>query len=198
MSDQGAGDFLARLSTKLAAAGIRHMVVGSFASSFHGVPRSSQDLDLVIDPDAASLRRFLASLPVAEYYADADTALDAFRRRGQFNVIDTATAWKADLIVRKARPFSIEEMQRPIEGDLLGARVFVASAEDTVISKLEWAQLGGGSELQLRDAAGILTLQGTEQARRSVHRALGSRARVGRFVASTCSQRAAGKVQSAK
>ena len=153
MSDPGAGDFLARLSTKLAAAGIRHMVVGSFASSFHGVPRSSQDLDLVIDPDVASLQRFLASLPAAEYYADVDTALDAFRRRAQFNVIDTATAWKADLIVRKARPFSIEEMRRPIEGDLLGARVFVASAEDTVISKLEWAQLGGGSELQLRDAA---------------------------------------------
>ena len=160
MSDHGAGDFLARLSTKLAAAGIRHMVVGSFASSFHGVPRSSQDLDLVIDPDAASLRRFLASLPAAEYYADADTALDAFRHRGQFNVIDTATAWKADLIIRKARPFSIGEMQRPSEGELLGTRVFVASAEDTVISKLEWAQLGGGSELQLRDAAGILTLQG--------------------------------------
>ena len=81
MSDQGAGDFLARLSAKLTAAGIRHMVVGSFASSFHGVPRSSQDLDLVIDPDAASLRLFLASLPAAEYYADVDAALDALRRR---------------------------------------------------------------------------------------------------------------------
>ena len=98
----------------------------------HGAAR---DLDLVIDPDAPSLRRFLASLPAAEYYADADTALDAFRHRGQFNVIDTATAWKADLIIRKARPFSIEEMQRPSEGELLGTRVFVASAEDTVISK---------------------------------------------------------------
>jgi hypothetical protein len=160
MSDQGAGDFLARLSAKLAAAGIRHMVVGSFASSFHGVPRSSQDLDLVVDPDVSSLQRFLASLPATEYYADADAALDALRRRSQFNVIDTATAWKADLIVRKARPFSIEEMRRPVEGDLLGARVLVASAEDTVISKLEWAKLGGGSELQLRDAAGIVTLHG--------------------------------------
>ena len=85
------------------------------------------------------------------------------RRRSQFNVIDTATAWKADLIVRKARPFSIEEMRRPTEGDLLGARVFVASAEDTVISKLEWAKLGGGSELQLRDAAGIVALNGTSK-----------------------------------
>src|SRR4051794_36573471 len=109
MSDDGAGAFLNRLTAKLAAAGIPSMVVGSFASSFHGVPRSSQDLDLVIDPEPASLRRFIADLPPADYYADADAALDALQHRGQFNVIDMATAWKADLIVRKARPFSVEE-----------------------------------------------------------------------------------------
>jgi len=112
MSDEGAGDFLARLTTKLTGAGVPHMVVGSFASSFHGVPRSSQDLDLVIDPDPTSLRRFLADLPADAYYADSDAAVDAMQTRGQFNVIDMATAWKADLIVRKARPFSVEEMKK--------------------------------------------------------------------------------------
>jgi hypothetical protein len=161
MSPQGAGDFLARLAAKLTAAGVPHMVVGSFASSFHGVPRSSQDLDLVIDPEPESLRRFLADLPPAEYYVDQDTAREALERRGQFNVVDMATAWKADLIVRKARRFSIEELRRRAEGDLIGARVFVASAEDTVIAKLEWAKAGGGSELQLRDVAGILQLHGS-------------------------------------
>jgi hypothetical protein len=160
MSDGGAGAFLARLTAKLTSAGVPHMVVGSFASSFHGVPRSSQDLDLVIDPDPTSLRRFLADLPADAYYADSDAAVDAMQTRGQFNVIDMATAWKADLIVRKARPFSVEEMKRRREGDMLGAHVFVASPEDTLISKLEWAKLGGGSELQLRDAAGILELRG--------------------------------------
>src|ERR1700704_5354863 len=159
MSDEGAGAFLARLTAKLAAAGVPNMVVGSFASSFHGVPRSSQDLDLVIDPQAESLRHFILNLPPQEYYADADAAFDALRRRGQFNVIDMATAWKADLIVRKARPFSIEEMRRRTEGDLLGTRVFLASAEDTVIAKLEWAKAGGGSELQLRDVSGIVQLR---------------------------------------
>ena len=162
MSDEGAGAFLTRLTTKLAAAGVPKMVVGSFASSFHGVPRSSQDLDLVIDPQPESLRRFLSELPPEDYYADADAAFDALRRRGQFNVIDMATAWKADLIVRKARPFSVEEMRRRIEGDLLGAHVFVASPEDTLISKLEWAQQGGGSQLQLRDVSGILQLRGDD------------------------------------
>jgi len=162
MSDEGAGAFLSRLTAKLAAAGIPNMVVGSFASSFHGVPRSSQDLDLVIDPQPESLRRLLADLPASDYYADAEAALDALRRRTLFNVIDMATAWKADLIVRKARPYSVEEMSRRVEGDLLGARVFVASPEDTLISKLEWAQQGGGSELQLRDVSGILQLRGAE------------------------------------
>jgi hypothetical protein len=162
VTDSGAGDFLARLTAKLVAAGVPHMVVGSFASSFHGVPRSSQDLDLVIDPSVPALRRFLDDLPSEEYYADADVALEALRRRGQFNVIDMATAWKADLIVRKDRRFSLEEMQRRAEGDLLGTRVFVASPEDTLISKLEWAKLGGGSELQVRDAAGILSLGGRD------------------------------------
>ena len=164
MTDESAaaGAFLARLAAKLTGAGIPSMVVGSFASSFHGVPRSSHDLDLVIDPQPESLRRFLADLPHAEYYTDADAAVDALNRRSQFNVIDMATAWKADLIVRKARPFSVEEMRRRIEGDLLGARVFVASAEDTLIPKLEWAKQGGGSELQLRDVSGILQLRGNE------------------------------------
>jgi hypothetical protein len=162
MSDDSPGEFLARLTGKLSRARIPHMVVGSFASSFHGIPRSSQDLDLVIDPDAASLQRFLADLPAAEYYEDTGAAVDALHRRGQFNIIDMATAWKADLIVRKARPFSVEEMRRRTDGDLLGARVSVASPEDTIISKLEWAKLGGGSDLQLRDAAGILELRGAD------------------------------------
>ena len=170
MSDVGAGVFLARLAAKLTDAGIPHMVVGSFASSFHGVPRSSQDLDLVIDPGAESLRRFLRDLPAEEYYADWEAAMEALRMRGQFNVIDMATAWKADLIVRKARPFSVEEMARRKKGDLLGVPVFVASPEDTLISKLEWALLGGGSELQLRDAAGIAHLRGVALDRAYIER----------------------------
>ena len=113
MSDGGAGAFLTRLTSKLTAAGVPSMVVGSFASSFHGVPRSSQDLDLVIDPQTESLRRFLADLPPEDYYADTGAALDALRRRGQFNVIDMATAWKADLIIRKARPFSLASSSPP-------------------------------------------------------------------------------------
>ena len=92
-----AGDFLARLVALLEAAGIPYMVAGSFASTFHGVARATQDLDIVVDPSGPSLDAFLASLDADVYYADPDTARDAFRRRSQFNVIDMTTGWKADL-----------------------------------------------------------------------------------------------------
>jgi hypothetical protein len=78
-----------------------------------------------------------------------------------FNVIEIATAWKLDLVIRKARAFSIEEMQRRQVTKILGVGVATATAEDTVIAKLEWAKQGG-SDRQLEDVAGILRVRGPE------------------------------------
>lgn len=71
------------------------MVAGSFASTYHGVPRTTNDIDIVIAPTEETLRRFLHGLPEQDYYVDHDAALDALRRRTQFNVIDMETGWKA-------------------------------------------------------------------------------------------------------
>lgn len=154
-----AGDFLARLVVLLDAAGIPYMVAGSFASTFHGVARATQDLDLVVDPTGAALDAFLAALDPDGYYVDPDTARDALRRRSQFNVIDMTTGWKADLIIRKARPFSVEELARRQPAELLGTRTYVATAEDSIIAKLEWAKQSD-SMRQLRDVAGIVAMRG--------------------------------------
>ena len=116
MTDGGAGAFLSRLTAKLAAAGVPSMVVGSFASSFHGVPRSSQDLDLVIDPQAESLRRFLSDLPPEDYYADTDAALDALRHRGQFNVIDILAGRPPDFLRSQCLVTSRSSLSTPNAG----------------------------------------------------------------------------------
>lgn len=153
------GEFLGRIIGALDAAGIPHMVVGSFASTFHGVPRATHDIDIVIDADSVMLDRLLATLPDDAYYVDHDAAREALACRTQFNVIDMATGWKADLIVRKARAYSIEELARRQPAVLLGVMTFVASAEDAILSKLEWSKLGN-SERQLQDAAGIVKTRG--------------------------------------
>lgn len=157
MSD--VANFLRRIVAALNAAGISHMVAGSFASTHHGRPRTTQDIDFVIDPSRQALDAFVSALPTDEYYVDRDAAIDALRRRSLFNVIDHSTGWKADLIVRKARPYSVEEFSRRQAARMLDVEVFVATAEDTVLTKLEWAKLAGGSERQLRDAEGIVEIR---------------------------------------
>lgn len=72
-----------------------------------------------------------------------------------FNVIDLVTGWKIDLIIRKSRVFNQEEFRRRQRVSLHDVSLFVASAEDVVISKIEWAKLAQ-SRRQIEDAAAIL------------------------------------------
>ncbi len=159
MTATNPGDLLGRIEAALASAAIDHMVVGSFASSVHGFPRTTHDLDVVIDPTLSQLEAFVLALDPERYYVDADVARDAFLRRGMFNVIDMETGWKVDLILRKARPFSVEELKRRIVVSIFGIDAPLATAEDTIIAKLEWAR-EGGSERQLDDVVGILRVRG--------------------------------------
>jgi hypothetical protein len=155
-------DLLERIVPALQQAGVPFMVAGSFASTAHGLPRATQDLDIVIDPTGKSLDALLSVLTPEVYYVDVDVARDAFRNHGMFNVIDHATGWKIDFILRKDRSFSEQEFKRRRSMNLLGVEVFMASAEDTIIAKLEWSKLGGGSERQRRDVAGMLATVGDD------------------------------------
>jgi hypothetical protein len=148
-----------RITEALDRAGIAYMLSGSLASAYYGLPRSTQDIDLVIEATELQLRTFVKSLPPDEYYADVDAALAAHRGQSLFNVIDLTTGWKVDLITRKARAFSQQEFVRRQPASLQGLQLFVASAEDLVIAKLEWSKLAQ-SQRQIEDVAAILKNRG--------------------------------------
>lgn len=115
----------------------------------------------MISPTSDQIRAFVDLLPKTEYYIDAEAALDALQRRSQFNVIDFTTGWKVDLIVRKSRPFSVKEFERRSTVKFQGMELVIASAEDVLISKLEWAKLAESTR-QVDDAAGILRIREEE------------------------------------
>jgi hypothetical protein len=144
---------------RLEHAGVPYMITGSVASSYHGEPRATRDLDIVIDPDPGGINRLVAELQADGLYVDAKAALRALDDRTQFNAIDAATGWKVDFLVRKDRPFSREEFGRRTRANLLGTPAWIASPEDTVIAKLEWA-VASGSERQLGDVASMLDIGG--------------------------------------
>lgn len=148
-------DPLAAVVDLIDRAEIPYMLAGSFASTFHGSPRTTHDIDIVIAPTRPMLDRFVRGLDDERYYVSPIAVDEAWRRRGRFNVLLLDSGWKVDLILCKDRSFSRSEFERRIRVDLAGVPVWMATAEDTVLAKLEWAK-AGESERQLRDVSGIL------------------------------------------
>ena len=133
-----AEDLFRRIITALDQAGIPHMLTGSFASAYHGSPRATQDIDLVIEADADRIRTLVASLPAEAYYVDLDAALTAIDAEGQFNVIDLVSGWKIDLMIRKQRPFSLEEFDRRRSVELHGTSIKVVRWVQAFELESEW------------------------------------------------------------
>jgi len=150
-------EFLFQVAEHLQTAGIPFMVAGSHGSIAYSHPRTTNDVDLVIDPAPEQLDRFL-SLLGDDYYASRESAQEALSQRSMFNIVDLDSGWKADLIVRKDRPFSVEEFGRRQHRTLYGRSLPIASAEDVILTKLEWDAITP-SERQLRDALNVATVQ---------------------------------------
>jgi hypothetical protein len=91
--------------------GVSYVIGGSFASSLHGEPRSTNDVDMVVELDEASAERFVESLG-ADFYADRDAAVAAVRSGASFNVVHIVTAVKIDLFVAGADPLDNERLRR--------------------------------------------------------------------------------------
>jgi dTMP kinase len=155
MSEQR--EFLGRLVDLFGRAGIPYMLAGSLSSSFHGRPRATNDVDMVIAPTDSQFGRFLDDLG-SDYYVSKEAAWSAFHRKSEFNIIDMKTQWKADLWIRDAQPFSVEEFDRRQRAVVLGVDVWVASPEDVILSKLAWAK-DSGSPQQIQDVLGVLQVQ---------------------------------------
>lgn len=139
--------------------GIGYMLTGSLASSFHGDPRATQDIDLVIDGERRALDALGARLRESGFYADAEAIKHASEVRGVFNAIDPSSGWKVDFILLKDRPFSRSEFDGRVSVEVAGLSLSLVRPDDMVVAKLEWAKLGE-SDQQLRDVLGILMVQG--------------------------------------
>ncbi len=157
----GNADAFRRIVGALERAHIPSMLTGSFASSYHGVVRATQDIDFVIAPAANQLRALTRDLLSADFYVDEDAAIEALEHETMFNAIDQHTAWKIDLIICKSRPFSQEEFSRRYSVVFEGLTLSIATVEDILIAKLEWASRGH-SQRQIEDCARLVRVRAAE------------------------------------
>lgn len=126
--------------------GITYYIGGSVSSSLHGLARRTQDVDVIADIKPGQIRSLVQALQ-SDYYLDEQAWQDAVRRGFLYSVLHLKTMLKVDLIPLKQRAFTREEARRAQRYILeVGTRpVRVASAEDAILTKLEWFEMGGRS-----------------------------------------------------
>jgi hypothetical protein len=145
--------------------GVPWLVGGSLASSLHGIPRATQDVDIVADLLPEHVRPFVDAVS-ADFYISEDAVRDAVRRRSTFNVIHFATVTKVDVFVQGRGLRATQEMRRReffMIDEARGYRLPVASPEDIILQKLDWYRKGEHvSERQWRDVLGVLKVRGSD------------------------------------
>lgn len=142
--------------------GIEYHLGGSYASSIHGIPRQTQDIDLVVDLGSDAVEPLATKLKEA-FYLDKAAVRNAVQDKGSVNLVHLDTGMKIDLFMRGDSAYDQEEFARavPVQIQLSPTRfVRVKSAEDILLRKLQWYRLGGEvSQRQWRDVLGIARAQ---------------------------------------
>jgi hypothetical protein len=150
---------LSEVTTTLEQKGIPYALVGSFASSLHGMYRSTADIDILADIKTEQVHPLFEALRES-FYLDEHTMRDAVTQSRSFNAIHFDSVFKVDIFVAGSDEFAVSQINRRVLRRLSpdkGEAVYVATAEDTVLAKLGWYRAGNEtSNTQWNDVLGVL------------------------------------------
>ena len=152
-------ELLKEVVDKLAALRIDYMATGSIVSSLQGEPRASHDIDLVIALPTLGAHRLAQAFPPPRFYLDESSIREAAETGGMFNLLDTDCGEKVDFWVLTDSPFDESRFLRRRPQQVGDLRLVVSAPEDTILMKLRWAKLSGGSEKQFTDALRVYEVQ---------------------------------------
>ncbi|MBN1627639.1 MAG: hypothetical protein JW944_14035 [Deltaproteobacteria bacterium] len=139
--------------------GIQYMITGSVVSSLQGEPRSTHDLDILIAIQKNKVHELTNHFPSSDFYIDEQAFVDAISRNGMVNMIDLKTGDKVDFWMLTDEPFDRSRFSRRQRESFMGTEMLISSPEDTILAKLRWAHLSGGSEKQFVDALRVYEVQ---------------------------------------
>jgi hypothetical protein len=145
--------------------GIPYLIGGSLASTLYGMVRTTQDSDIITEMRLEHIRPFITALE-HEFYIDDEMMAESIQRNSSFNIIHRESMFKVDIFIPRPRPFQQSQLAR-VQRQTFQLETTIsanfASAEDTILSKLEWYRLGGEvSERQWRDILGVLKTRAGE------------------------------------
>jgi hypothetical protein len=152
-------ELLKKVIQTLNKAGIQYMLTGSVASSLQGQPRATHDIDMVVAVEKLKAHELAEAFPYPDFYLDEHSILEAIKGQSMFNLIDLESGDKVDFWILSNDAFDRSRFSRRYMEKFMGTEMHVSSPEDTILAKLRWAKLCGGSEKQFTDAVGVYEVQ---------------------------------------
>ncbi len=130
--------------------GIEYVVVGGFAVMYHGRPRATADLDVVAVLDTEKSEKLAIGLKERGFFADVDDIKTAMKEKSHCTIEDEETLFRLDI---KGVYDSADRraLARKMLIEWGGIRMYISSAEDTILNKLSW-----GREQDIEDALSII------------------------------------------
>jgi hypothetical protein len=125
----------------LEAEDVPYMLAGSFASMVYGIPRSTKDVDFVIELEHASFDRLISRLdPLFEL--DPQQHLETLTWTRRHILVARSTPFKVELFLKSDDPHHQVQWQRKrhVFNPIIKHQVWMPTAEDVVIQKIRWSR----------------------------------------------------------
>ena len=135
------------------------MLVGSLASSFQGIPRTTNDYDIVVRMTLEDGMHLCSRFQSPRYYLDSESVKTGILLKEEFNLTDNELGFKIDFWPLRETAYDQSCFKRRVPENIFGQLRLICSPEDTILSKLRWAKQSGGSERQTFDALKVYELQ---------------------------------------
>ena len=116
---------------------ISYVLTGGLAVSFWGAPRTTHDIDIVIDAQEEDKRKIL-DIFKKDFYISEIAVSQAISQRFTFNIIHLKEGLKVDFWLSKKDPLRESEFRRRFKKNIFGKKIYIISPEDLILEKLLW------------------------------------------------------------
>jgi hypothetical protein len=137
----------------LRAARVDHVFVGALAVAAFGVPRTTADVDVIVDYHEEDSPRLAESFRHHAFQVSAEDLRDARAEGAHCTVHDRLSAFRVD-IAPAARSRAKDAIRHSVRVRWRGSTLPIADPEHTIVMKLVY-----GSDQDLEDALGIFVRQ---------------------------------------
>jgi len=131
---------------------IKYLFTGALAVNYYGRPRTSMDIDVIIDNDENKLMKIVKSLKARGLNVIESDVKQAIREGSHFSVFSEYSPYYFDFKVVK--PIEKSMLNRTIIVKLWRRKAYLPKPEDLIVSKLIF-----GSEQDINDVKSILLRQ---------------------------------------